>query len=298
VTLTVDKERFDLGDKIEVSWSIESEDRLSSGSDWIALYEKGEQNPKNYLTYEWSGKSQAKQGKVIFATPSIYGEYQFRYLAKRSYTELALSSPVSIGPIFNLNAHLKPNEQEDNQSSPKTIQVFCQQVSGASYPNAWIGLFEPNKGNKEYLTYDWLSSAKSNNLEFAVPKTGEWQLRLFLTRPGFFGSVLDYQKCSVFLGGENQLELSRREKEVVIKYRIETLDPYAESAWIGLFFASETNHRQWRRYKYVYSGGVGEITFKTPQTAGSYEARLLTRNSPDTPLCISKERITIPWKKI
>jgi len=137
-------------------------------------------------------------------------------------------------------------------------------------------------------------SAVNNTLVFPVPKAGKWEFRLFLDR-NYWGNYLDVKRCSILVPGQDSLELSVVDNQAIVKYVIETVEPYQDAAWIGLFFVEEKDNRQWRRYKNIYVGGSNEIRFKAPQTAGTYHARLFANRCYDVILQTSNS-ITIPPK--
>jgi len=287
MVLSVHPDRIDCGHKFKVTWTIES-NYTPTPNDWVALYRAEENNSKSYLCYEWNLSSE-KKGSLVFTAPLLVGRYKFYYLSNKSYEILSMSNIFSVGPHYDMIATLFVDEKSGN----KNVKVNVDQRFGTSQPNAWVGLFEPNQSNNsQYVTYQWMIDAVNNTLLFVVPKSGNWEFRLFLDR-NYWGTYVDVKRCLILVPGEDTLELSIVDNQAIVRYMIETVDPYKDSAWIGLFFVDEKNNRQWRRYKNIYLGGSNEIRFKAPQSPGTYHARLFANRYS---LLQTSNLITIPSK--
>jgi len=80
---------------------------------------------------------------------------------------------------------------------------------------------------------------------------------------------------SLLLQGNDTLVLTHQSEEnkITVKCNVETVDPSAENAWVGIYHTTEQNQRQYRRYKYVSSRDA-ELNFKALQHSGTYEARI------------------------
>jgi len=266
--------RVDIGNEIKVSW--EGYEDVSD-TDWIALYDKNSAGPSNYLAWEWIGKPN-KEGSITFKAPASMGTYFFRYLSKKSYTQLAQSYFVEVGPEFLLTVM----KVEDLKYSVK-----YEQISGNQFVNAWIGLYrkdEPNHQN--YYSYQWLINSINRTLTFDVPKAGDWEFRLFPFR-NLFGSYYPVAVCPFSIQGVDVLDLSINEEQKLARIELDliTVDPARDYVWVGLFLENEKNNRQWRRYKSITTSDVDGkkcvVTFKKPIHNGIYEARLFAHGSYD-----------------
>jgi hypothetical protein len=268
--------RVDIGGQITVEWK--TVDHEVTPSDWVGIY-YAESTNKRYITYQYIGKTDAKNGTLTFSVPKQHGSINFRYFSNKSYSIKGISNVVKVGPEFSV----VPTREEGHDTK---ISVQVLKLSGNEYPNAWVGVYESaEKPNGKYLASEWLSKSVGNKLTFDVPKTGDWELRLFLDR-AFISSYVDYLRTSVNLQGEDNLTLSYADNKITVKSKVVTVDPYYDSAWIGLYFVTETNNRQWRRYRYVKSR-YAEFVIAAPRTKGNYEARLFAYKAYDKVLCKS-----------
>jgi len=265
VQLTATPVYPDIGNVITVQYEITN--GQTSPYDWVGLYPIDSPN-KNYTTYQWTGRDKTK-GSLTFAAPSPYGDYQFRYFPGSTYQHAAMSNVIKVGPQILLQAHF-------DSLAPNKLCVRWNKLSGNEYSRAWIGLYEKTQADsKQYLTWEY-ANKPSNELIFDVPiKPQQYQFRFFAN------SYLDVVRSNVVVvEGEDTLSAELKDNTVTVKPHIVTVDPHYDSAWVGLYFVSETNNRQWRRYKYVYDRNT-QIEFKAPKTPGEYEARLFVNKTYD-----------------
>jgi len=256
-------ETVDIGNTITVNWEMKIGE--STNYDWIGLFSVDQPN-KQYLAYQWRGKTDTVNGSVTFTAPNYYGTYEFRYFVNSSYQHVAMSNKVKIGPKVELHVRL-------DETSKKFI-VKWNQASGNKYSRAWIGLFEKSQtNNKQYLTWEY---AGTSEISFTAPvKPKEYEFRFFTN------SYEDVARSNtVRIEGEDKLFANISNDTITIKPQILSADPYYDAVWVGLFFTSETDNRQWRRYKYVAERNT-EIQFKAPKTPGLYEARLFACKTYD-----------------
>lgn len=270
VTLNVSPQIVDVGDNITVEWECTSGE--TTNYDWIGLYQIGQPN-KQYYTYQWRGRNDTTKGTLTFTAPKAYGEYELRYFYYGSYEYTTRSDSVSVGPRFELEA-------VQSDSKDKTI-VKWKQLSGHPYSRTWIGLYpKAQKENKRYTTYEY---ATGSEVIFDTPiKPQEYEFRIFTN------SYSDHARSNSFkIDGEDKISASLENGVITVSVDIVSVDPSYDSAWLGVFFTSEMDNRQWRRYKY-FGQRRGNIQFKAPRTAGEYEVRLFALNNYE-PLLISNK---------
>jgi hypothetical protein len=257
----------DIGNPVTVSWEMTQGE--STSYDWIGMFSIDQPN-KQYLTYQWKGKSDTNKGTVTFTAPNYYGTYEFRYFANNSYNHVAMSNRVKIGPTVTMQAQL--------DETGKKFIVRWNQVSGNKYSRAWIGFYEKSQtNNKLYITWEYASAPE---ISFAAPvKPKEYEFRFFTN------SYEDVARSNtVRIEGEDRLGASIENGIITVKPHVVSVDPYYDAVWLGIFFTSETDNRQWRRYKYITERDT-EVQFKAPNTPGEYEVRLFACKAYD---CIVK----------
>jgi len=262
VTLTA-PEIVDIGNSIVISWEMQVGE--STNYDWIGLFPVDQPN-KQYITYQWRGKNDTNKGTVTFSAPNYYGTYEFRYFVSNSYQHVAISNRVKIGPKVELQAQL--------DETGKKIVVKWNQLTGNKYPRAWIGFYEKSQvNNKQFLTWEYASTPE---ISFAAPvKPKEYEFRFFTN------SYEDVSRSNIVrVEGEDRLAASISEGIITVKPHIVSSDPYYDSVWMGIFFTSELDNRQWRRYKYITERDT-EVQFKAPNTPGEYEVRLFACKTYD-----------------
>jgi DNA-binding protein Fis len=255
VTLTA-PEIVDIGNTFFVNWSMSVGE--STAYDWIGMFPVDQPN-KQYITYQWRGKTDTTNGKVAFTAPSQYGVYEFRYFVANSYQHVAISNRVRIGPKVELTARL-------DEASKKFV-VSWRQDSGNKYSRAWIGLYEKSQTvNKNFITWEY---ATTPEISFVAPvKPREYEFRFFTN------SYEDVARSNtVRIEGEDRISASIADGIITVKPHIVSVDPYYDAVWMGIFFTSEADNRQWRRYKYV-AEREADVVFKAPNTPGEYEVRL------------------------
>jgi len=252
----------DIGNPIIVAWEMNVGE--STTYDWIGMFSVDQPN-KQYVTYQWRGKSDINKGTVTFTAPSVYGTFEFRYFVNSSYQHVAISNRVTVGPKVELEASVAENGK---------IVVKWNQVSGNKYARAWIGLYEKSQSNnKLYISWEY---ATTSELTFAAPvKPREYEFRFFTNS---YEPVATSK--AILIEGEDRLSASISNGVITVKPHIVSVDPYYDSVWTGVFFTSENDHRQWRRYKYI-TDREAEVTFKAPNTPGEYEVRLFANKSYD-----------------
>merc|ERR1711988_987147 len=282
IELTIEPHACASGETVTVSYRTCADDMAVTRNDWIGLYPVSADD-KHYYTYQWVPKA-SPSGEVSFYAPSGAGKYNARYFSNKSYTRHATSPFIHVGPQFSLSTEVIDSDQG------KKVAVSYTQLAGESCPNAWIGLYtDPALRDRSYTTYEWCSSSQSQTLVFDVPKAGSWTFRLFPYRA--YNSVT--QTTVEVLGKDTVLlEHDMVNCKVKLTCNVNTVDPYQDGVWVGLFRVNEKNNRQWRRYKYIGERGTNVIEFKAPVHPGTYHARLFANKSYEDVICRSNE-ITI-----
>lgn len=180
---------------------------------------------------------------------------------------------------MQLTATLKPEL--------KKIVVNINRISGNDHARAWIGLFEKGQtDNKQYITYEYAS--KTDQILFDAPvKPGQYEVRYFTnsyvdvsrSNPvSIEGWWISFQQL-IWIG-KDTLSASWENGFVTVHLNVVTVDPTVDHVWVGLYFDTEKNNKQWRRYKYV-AQRASIIQFKSPKTTGTYEARVFASNKYD-----------------
>jgi len=278
VELTAQPQLVDTGNTINVEWAIAS--GLSSNRDWIGLFALDKAN-KEYVTYQWTGKQLAK-GTLSFSAPAM-GEYEFRYFPNGSYQHISRSNKVRVGPQFEITAVL-------DKENKKLIAKW-KQISGNVYPKAWIGLYEKSQtNNNNFISYQNVN--KNSDVAFAAPfKPREYEFRFFTN------SYVDIARSNaVLIEGQDSMTATYNSGNLTVKLNLVSVDPYYESAWVGVYFTHEKDNRQWRRYKYIASR-TDDVQFNGPKTPGEYEVRMFANKTYDLLLKSNKFVIPFPGSK-
>jgi len=164
IKLTVKPDHVEAGDNITVIW--EHSDRPTS-TDWIGFYSNSSNQDKEYISYHWVSPDTAA-GSFSIKTPSKPGSYVFKYFVNRTYVCLASSNVFRVGPAYRLTA---------TPLGTLEVKITVDQFFGAASSSAWIGMYEPEKDNKSYQQYHYLSGKKE--FTFIAPKSGRWDFRVF-----------------------------------------------------------------------------------------------------------------------
>jgi hypothetical protein len=268
-TLTASADRVEVGDTITATWTSEDEKPINS-NDWIGLISVGATPSTKPEQWFWVPNTN-KQGSIVFNAPAIFGNYEFRFYVNRTYNTCAVSKPFTVGPQIKLAA----TETSTDNKFPRQVAVSFEKLFGKDRSSSWVAMYPKSQQDNYYWTsYQWI--AKDQKITFEVPKAGEWEFRFFPERSKPF---VDVTRVSVVVQGNDKLELTHEaaQNQITVKCNIETVDPAAENAWIGIYRTIEENQRQYRRYKYITARDA-TLTFKALQHSGSYEARLYVGN--------------------
>jgi hypothetical protein len=278
--------RVDYGQKIMVTWRAR-DGYEPSNYDWIAMYSgipsssRMAQGEGAYVKYKYLPES-STTGTLRF-TPFQYGPVYFLFMTKKSYQVLAQSSVVTVGPNF---APLEIRVDVEK----RTASVRVKMLQGKADPKTWIGLYAAGeKDSRNYVSYQYVDAevlAGSRNVEFRLPKTGSWEVRLF---PSAVYSPL--LTAPVVFADENKISLERSGAETRVKVRVPQFDTAVDAVWVGLFAKQAGKDEAPRRWRYLRPDDA-EVSFSTPRTPGTYEARLILRGAAE-PLCVSAESFEV-----
>jgi len=152
------------GENITVIWE-HSEHPTST--DWIGFYSNTSSQDKDYLSYHWVNPD-TKTGSISIKTPTKPGSYVFKYFVNRSYVCWASSNIFRVGPAYHLTPKIIGTLE---------VSINVEQIFSTPSASAWIGMYEPEKDNKSYQQYHYLSG--KNEITFIAPKSGRWEFRVF-----------------------------------------------------------------------------------------------------------------------
>eukprot|EP01130_Rhizamoeba_saxonica_P013020 TRINITY_DN5527_c3_g1_i1.p1 TRINITY_DN5527_c3_g1~~TRINITY_DN5527_c3_g1_i1.p1 ORF type:complete len:574 (-),score=137.35 TRINITY_DN5527_c3_g1_i1:20-1666(-) len=253
---------------IEVTWSNSVDGEIST-YDWIAMYEISENDLNQYYTYHYVPSTESN-GSIKFVSPTVFGEYLFKYLSKDqdgNFVSLAESTSFKVGPTYTLCANMIHEEG--------IIEVTWNQENGNQYSSAWIGIYKKKENsNRNYITYEYI--ANKDRITFDIPSTaGVYEIRVVPT------SYMCSARTSVVIEGNDELYLTLEDTTITIRTRLQTVDPTSENIWIGIYHVTENRYKYYRRYKYLQAKNE-VVSFKRLVHDGEYEARLFESGSDDT----------------
>jgi len=164
IKLTAKPDHVEAGDTITVIWEHSGK---PTSTDWIGLYLNNSSLDKEYLSYHWVNP-ETKTGSISIKTPTKPGAYVFKYFVNRTYVCWASSNIFRVGPVYRLTP---------TPIGTLEVSINVEQIFGTPSSSAWIGMYEPDKDNKSYHQYHYLSSKK--DISFIAPKNGRWEFRVF-----------------------------------------------------------------------------------------------------------------------
>jgi len=214
-------DRVEVGDTITVSWSSQDEKPINS-TDWVGLIAVGSPLSAKPEQWYWVPNTN-KQGSIVFNSPAVFGEYEFRFYLNRSYNTCAVSKPIFVGPQIKLSAV----ENASDNKFPRQVTVSYEKLWGKERTSSWVAMYSKSqKDNYYWSSYQWI--AKDQKVTFDVPKAGEWEFRFFPERSKPF---VDVARVSLVVQGNDKLELThqREQNQITVKCNIETVDPATEN---------------------------------------------------------------------
>jgi len=274
-------ERVDFGDKITITWSHTG---TPHPCDWVAMYAEGKTD-SDYYNWQWMPvvTDNSVRTPIVFDAPySAASNFYFKYFSNRSYVCCAESEVVKVGPNFSIV--VEKCVETKNQSNLFSAILRVSQEGGKECSNLWIAIYASGVQNlKNFITYQYCEVNK--DIEFSIPKSGEWTFRLFP-----FKSYEPILALTYFIDGEDKVQLQIVGSQFIISYHIKTLS-LDQRPWIGIYETSEEKTGLWKRYKYA-STFEGAATIDADNLpSGKYEARLLDYDT--STVCAKSEIVTL-----
>jgi len=143
---------------------------------WVGMYLLDSPDT-NYLSYYYLVPKYQEQFYIAintFPVPSYSGPIEFRSLKKGRRTGISKSITV-VYPKFMCT----------HKTQGDKINLQVKTLSNIPHPKAWVGLYEKHKEDRNYESYQYLSSPEK---VFTLPK-GAWQFRIFAS---------EYNRCAIY----------------------------------------------------------------------------------------------------
>ena len=143
-----------------------------STRDWIGLYPAGARDHKAYLY------AAETSGTYYFKAPAVPGPYEFRYILDDDWTPVAASGVVTVlgnlppPPLVNLESLTTMVRR--GEEIPARVAIFAGQATDKD----WIGLYDLEAKNEDYLTWVYVAGGKGTLK--APDKPGVYEIRYLL----------------------------------------------------------------------------------------------------------------------
>jgi len=256
-----------------------------SSADWIGLYRKGESNNRNYIS--WQYVPAGARGTMQFDTPAA-GEYEFRYLLRDGYIDVARSNTVTV------NAGVYVLTATPTSVVPRSTITVQWEAPAGSPATDWIGLF---KGDAQsgLIWWQYTGGASTGTATVTAPaESGQYEFRYFLNdsyRFAAFSRVFVQQPT-----GSYSLSASPSRILVGGKIAVNWTAPTGRPAsdWIGMYRVGDPNQAYLAS---AQTGGStsGTVEFTAPSTAGHYEFRYLLENGYESRATSNVVEVTAYW---
>jgi len=221
-----------------------------------------------------------------------------------------LEPPVAASSSGNSDSSSSPSSSILGNETQVTVSIVPEVVdigekiivnweiasNGQSTARDWIGLFESDKPNRQYVTYQWPGKnlSKGNLTFISPPQYGEYEFRYFPN-----GSYQHIAMSNRFKVGpqinisaevvkeivKSSTGASQTHVELVVKWKQvsgNSITSNFSRAWIGLFEKSQINNKLFLSWEYASKGGSSnEIRFKAPLKSKEYEFRFFTNSYID-----------------
>lgn len=174
----------------------------TAADDWIAMYVPSANN-QTYLTYQYTGGPLS--GCFDFLAVGTAGPYEFRYLTRGGYVDVATSNTVTVlcssdghcGDADNCSAdkchdnvcyHFTADDgpysvESLSEIAPRrgTVRACWSIPQDATTTNDWVGLYRVGAPSVQYSTYIYTNGAASGCGDLPMPNlTGQFEFRLSL----------------------------------------------------------------------------------------------------------------------
>jgi hypothetical protein len=163
-SLTASPSTAAFGGTITVSWTAPTD---HADNDWIGFYKVGNDN-QTYGTFQRPTPG-ATSGSLTFTAPytadlTTAGQYEFRYLPKDEFTDVARSNTVTLGPGYAIT------------TSPSTVapgeNITVNWTAPEGHPGGdWIALYKEEDPNRTFQIFQYVPEGTSGSLTFTVPTT-------------------------------------------------------------------------------------------------------------------------------
>eukprot|EP01090_Pellita_catalonica_P019746 TRINITY_DN6807_c0_g1_i2.p1 TRINITY_DN6807_c0_g1~~TRINITY_DN6807_c0_g1_i2.p1 ORF type:complete len:305 (-),score=34.28 TRINITY_DN6807_c0_g1_i2:85-999(-) len=260
ITVGIDKERYLANEQIAIVFKIQG--AISDANDWIGIYRAGwvnKQPIKSYLKYVYVPK-ELEQGNLHIAAPRLFGEYELRYIQKNtdgSWGWRCTSTKFLVGPKVSLQI---VNIDDEDDHNPHVAVAVEEDSSTNAYKHVgWVGLYkEGERDPKRYISCEILSAkTPKKQIELRIPHAGSFQVRYFPTSGYHYTAIADFS----FRGADELklTEMSDESGQMLVHYKIRTIDVAAETIWIALY-QSSVSPTAYLEYKYI-TDRTGKLTF-------------------------------------
>ncbi|TSC77496.1 MAG: RHS repeat-associated core domain protein [Parcubacteria group bacterium Gr01-1014_33] len=179
-----------------VTWNVTG-GTATAANDWIGMFKAGSVNQNYEDEYHYTNGQTA--GTVSFTAPTLAGDYEFRYLPRDGYVDVARSNRVSVAstpspppppapapapppplppppPLTTLS--VTPASLVQGQGS---FTVTWNAAGVTRSPYDWIGMFKVGDANQNYGQWFYTDGQASGTKSFSSAVTpGEYKFRYLL----------------------------------------------------------------------------------------------------------------------
>lgn len=229
---------------------------------WVGFYKVGAADTE-YREYKYI--KDLSDGNYTVNAPKELGSYEFRFFSDNGYIKTGTSSSVQViqyTPTLTVNkTSYLPNE---------TITV--QYSGGSIFSDAWLGFYNVNSQDTQYISYENLTGNTSGSFTFTAPQaSGQYQFRIYLDSGytkigasqafsvGEFAPAIGVSTANVKPGENVKVNFSNGSTSA--------------GSWIGLY-KSGSEDTAYISYQNTNSAVTGEQQYTMPTEPGKYEFRI------------------------
>jgi len=269
------------GEIITVNWKTPVDQ--ANYSDWIGLYHVGDADNSHYLDWHYTfGKT---SGTMTFTAPEEPGNYEFRYLLRNGYQNVATSNIVTITKTANipqaptlLTATAISSSEiilswTDNSNNETAFKI---ERGLGSNPTTWIAIAESGQNVISFRDIDLTADTTYSYRVCAVNTAGTSGYSNISSATTFSSTYTWRLTATPTVIKPGQI--------ITVEWTAPVNETFSDDAIV--FYkvnASFFDYIFWQR-----TGGNpnGTISFMAPEEVGEYEFRYLTNNT-DTVIIIS-----------
>ena len=237
--------------------------------DWIALYRLGDPNTAYGLGWSYTGGAQS--GTLTFKSPSLPGDYEFRYLLNDGYEDVAVSSVVSVSYArFSITS--APGDADPGQAITGAWSVPEGRPS-----NDWVGFYRAGAPDSDFLAYQYTNGTATGTMTVVAPSlAGNFEFRYFLNNTFARAAVSTQTTVHEYSLTPSATQVAAG-SSLTLRFTARRNRPATD--WLALYKTDEPNAG--RLVWWTYTNGVtsGSVTISAPQESGSYEFRYLLNNT-------------------